>query len=256
MLDPGVIEQDAVGAGVSIWFLGGPSMAIRSRESIIYLDLFTGPPPLGGLTKAIPEIIDPAAIARADLALSTHHDNDHCHERSLRILHENTTSIFLGPVSCNRLYQKWGFDIARTRLLAAGERFVKGDFVFHALPSNDAFDPDAVCYVLEVDGLRIFDAGDSLYFPQIAEIGQQFDLDVAFLSYAASPPGESYYMSEEGVLRAAKELNPRLLILKHYDLWQELGADPQPLLKRLRSAGHEARIYGLGERLDLRATAT
>ena len=251
IVDPKEIENCKVTKGVVIWFLGGPSLAFRSQESIVYLDLFTGPSPSPeAVTKAIPETIDPAAIRRADLAISTHFDEDHCNQRSLTHLHENTSSIFLGPVSCNNLYQEWGFDLARQRQLAVHESFIKRDITIHACPSKDAFDPDALTYIIETGGIKIFDGGDTLYLPELDEIGNNWDLDIAFLSYAKNPPDKVYYLDEEAVMKAADDLKAKIIILKHYDLWKQFEIDPIPLVEQLKSRGHDARVFSLGERFE------
>jgi L-ascorbate metabolism protein UlaG (beta-lactamase superfamily) len=249
-LDPSDIDSYPVTKGMVIWFLGGPSLAIRTPQLVIYLDLFTGPSPVPAVTKAIPEVIDPEAIRRADLAISTHHDEDHCDRHSLSWLHRNTSTEFLGPVSCNKLYREWDFDPARTKKIAADESFSLGDVSIFALPAKDVFDPDAVSYVIEGGGVTLFDGGDSLYFPGMAEIGERWDLDLAILSYAKSPPDKVIYLDEDTVLKAAEDLHPRILILKHYDLWQEFAVDPRPLVERLRAEGFDARVFDLGERFE------
>jgi L-ascorbate metabolism protein UlaG (beta-lactamase superfamily) len=151
ILDISNLETLSVENGMSIWFLGGPSQAIRTVESMLYLDLFTGPSPVPSVTKSIPETIDPSLIRRADIAISTHHDEDHCDENSLTWLHKNTNSIFLGPVSCNRLYHKWEFSLNRMRQIAAYESLRIKDVNIYAYPSNDVFDPDALTYVIETE---------------------------------------------------------------------------------------------------------
>ncbi|NIM93772.1 MAG: hypothetical protein GTO18_08690 [Anaerolineales bacterium] len=255
-LNPRDIESQRVQEGIAIWFLGGPSLAIRSERSLLYLDLFTGPSPAPDVvTKAIPEIIDPDLIQKVDIAISTHHDEDHCNHHALSRLHENTSCLFFGPVSCNKLYQDWDFDLARRRQIAPYESFTKGDAAIHAFPSKDVFDPDAVTYVIEVGGVTLFDGGDTLHFPDLAEIGEAWDLDIALLSYAKSPPGEVYYMDEEAVLVAARDLDAKILILKHFDLWKEFEIDPSPLVEQLRSVGHDARTFELGECFEYRGRA-
>ncbi len=249
VLNPHEIESYSAERGVAIWSLGGPSLAIRSSQSLVYVDLFTGPAPIG-LTKGIPEAMDPAAIRWSDIALSTHQHEDHCHQLSLSLLHQNTASLFLGPASCNRLYRDWGFDLARTRLLAPWESFIKGDFTVHALPSKDDFCPDALCFLLEVGGVKIFEGGDSFYFPEMAKIGQRWEIDIAFLNYARNPPDKLYYMDEEAVLKTAHDMGAGILMLKHYDLWVEAAVDPVPLLEQLRAEGHNARVLELGERIE------
>jgi L-ascorbate 6-phosphate lactonase len=248
------IESTSVRAGAAVWFLGGASLAIRSPASLIYLDLFTGPPSPGGLTKAIPDVIDLDAISRADLALVTHQHGDHCHRPSLAKLYQDTTCLFLGSATCNHMFWDWGIPPERTRVIAPEESWSRGGTTIHALPARDAFEIDALTFVIEGGGVRIFDGGDTLYFPEMEEIGRRWALDVAFLSYATNPPGETYYLTEEMVLAAARSLSARILILKHYDLWQEFSADPAPLVDRLRAEGHDARTLRLGERLQLDKT--
>lgn len=252
LLDPKEIEIYRVEEGVVIWYLGGPSVAIKTRETLIYLDLYTGPPPEPDLVKAIPEVIDPEAIRRADAALSTHHDPDHCHRPSLECLHRNTSALFMGPKSCCKLYREWGFDAKRVRQISPGESLQVGDITVHALSSKDVFDPDAVTYLLEAAGVKIFDSGDTLYFSEMAEIGRRWELEIALLSFAKNPEGEVYYMDEEQVLMAARDLGAKIVIPKHYDLWEQFTADPRPVIERLISQGHEARILGLGEKFALR----
>ena len=252
LLDPSDIDAYPVENGMSVWFLGGPSLAIRTVGSMLYLDLFTGPSPVPSVTKAIPEAIDPAAIRRADIAISTHFDEDHCDRNSLTWLHKNTQSLFLGPVSCNRLYQEWGFSLDRMRQIAAYESFGTNDVIVHAYPACDVFDPDAVTYVIESSDVCIFDAGDSLYLPEMRQIGQEWNLDVALLSYANNPPGKTYYMDADGIVNAARDLRAKTIVLKHYDLWREFLADPFPLIERLRESGHDARVFQLKERFDIR----
>ena len=250
MLSAREIESYPVKEGIVIWSLGGPSLVIRTRELLLYLDLFTGPSPVADLEKAIPEVIDPAAIRKVDMALSTHNHEDHCNKYSLGWLYKNTSSLFVGPVSCNRLYRDWGFDLARTRLIAPYESFIKGDVTVHGLPSKDDLEPDAVCFLLEVGSVKIFDGGDTFYFPEMAKIGRTWKIDIAFLSYAKNPPEHVAYMDEEAVLKGAQALNAKILILKHYDLWVESTIDPMPLLECLRARGHDARVLGLGERFE------
>lgn len=255
-LRPQEIESCPVEEGIALWFLGGPSMAIRTKESLLYLDLFTGPSPAPDIvTRAFPPVIDPEAIRSADIAISTHFDEDHCDWHALEFLHKNTRCLFLGPVSCCRLYQKWDFNLARQRQLAPQESFSRHDVAVHAYPSKDAFDPDALTYVIEAGGTKVFDGGDTLYFPGLAEIGERWELDIAFVSYAKNPEGRIYYLDEEAVWKAAQDLSPRILVLKHYDLWNEFAVDPMPLVKDLRSKGQDARVFGPGECFEYRGSS-
>jgi L-ascorbate 6-phosphate lactonase len=235
----------------TIWALGGPSTIIQTPETTVYLDLFTGPSPETTLHKATVDIVDPAAIRRVDATLSTHHDPDHCHQPSLTPIHNNTDALLIGPRSCTKLFREWGFDPNRMVELGAHQAFQFKDLRIWAMPCNDYFDPDAVSYVFQSGGVTLFDGGDTLYYSGYIEVGRQFDIDVALLNFARNPPGEIYYMNHAHVARTAQELGARILIPKHFDLWEEFLDDPAPLVEMLEPAGISVEILAQGAHFSI-----
>jgi L-ascorbate 6-phosphate lactonase len=244
------LERHAAPPGLTLWALGGPSLAIQTPQTLIYLDLFTGPPP-GDLHKAITDLLDPDDIRRADAALSTHHDPDHCHEASLKALHAHTDALFVGPASCRKLYREWGFDEARVLEVAANHTVQLKDLRITALPCNDYFDPQAVSYLLQSGGVTAFDGGDTLYYSGYVEVGRRYAIDLALLNFAHNPPGEIYYMNQAHVARTAVELGAKTVIPLHYDLWQEFLDDPAPLGPLLAPHGIGLHVLRQGERYVL-----
>ena len=63
-------------------------------------------------------------------------------------------------------------------------------------------------YILTLDGLRIYIAGDTEDIPEMADIK---DIDVAFL-----PCNQPYTMTPEQLVKAAKLIKPRVLFPYHY----------------------------------------
>ena len=161
---PQVMEEFEAPSGLTIWLLGGPSVAIQTPKTLVYLDLFSGTVPGEALHKATEDIIDPKQIRRVDAILCTHHDPDHCHQESLTPIHENTDALLIGPRSCTKLFAEWGFDSERFVELQAEQGFQLDDLRIWAMPCNDYFDPDAVSYVLQSGGVTAFDGGDTLYY--------------------------------------------------------------------------------------------
>jgi L-ascorbate metabolism protein UlaG (beta-lactamase superfamily) len=58
-------------------------------------------------------------------------------------------------------------------------------------------------------------------------------------------------MNHAHVARTAQELGARVLIPKHYDLWEEFRDDPAPLVEMLEPAGISVEILGQGERFAI-----
>ena len=63
-------------------------------------------------------------------------------------------------------------------------------------------------YILTIDGLRIYFAGDTEDIPEMAEIK---DIDIAFL-----PCNQPYTMTTEQLVKAAKTIKPKVLFPYHY----------------------------------------
>ena len=63
-------------------------------------------------------------------------------------------------------------------------------------------------YILTVDGLRIYIAGDTEDIPEMAGIS---DIDIAFL-----PCNQPYTMTPEQLLKAARTVKPKVLFPYHY----------------------------------------
>ena len=84
-------------------------------------------------------------------------------------------------------------------------------------------------YIVTIDGLRIYIAGDTEDIPEIANIK---DIDVAFL-----PCNQPYTMTVEQLVKAAKVVKPKVLFPYHYG-----RTDVSQIPALLKDAGIEVRI--------------
>lgn len=249
---PQFIETFESLPGLTIWRLGGASLAIRTPKTLVYLDLFTGPSPEAELHKATIDLLNPKDIRWADAVLCTHHDLDHCHRESLDPIQSNTNALLIGPSSCNRLFREWGFNREQMVELAPQQGIQIQDLRIWAMPCNDYFDSAAISYVLQSGGVTAFEGGDTLYYSGYIQVGQRFSIDVAMLNFAKNPPGEIYYMNHAHVARTAEELGAKIVIPKHYDLWTEFLDDPARLVPMLEPKGINVKILGQGEYFALK----
>jgi L-ascorbate 6-phosphate lactonase len=248
------IETHQVTEGLTVWRLGGASTALKTPKALVYLDLFLGPNPLTELHKATEDLIDPNTIRLVDAVVITHHDVDHCHRESLAPILAHTDALFIGPKSVMKLLREWGFDNHRLVELSSYQSIQIKDLLIWAVPCNDYFDADANSYVFESGGFAAFDGGDTLYYSEYVRVGKKFNIDLAMLNFAKNPPGEIYYMNHAHVARTAEELNTRILLPKHYDLWEEFLEDPQKLVPMLEPKGITVKILKQGERLSVTDT--
>ena len=101
-------------------------------------------------------------------------------------------------------------------------------------------------YVVEVGGKTVYHAGDTALFGDMARIGERFDIDLAFL-----PIGDVLTMGPEDAVEAARMLQPALTVPLHYGTFPFLSGQPDDFVRKMASAGMEARAMEPGERLTL-----
>lgn len=91
-------------------------------------------------------------------------------------------------------------------------------------------DPLAVNYIFETSGGNVYHAGDSHYSNYFAKHGNENKVDVALGSYGENPRGIQDKMTSVDILRMAEDLNTKVVIPVHYDIWSNFQADPHEIL--------------------------
>ena len=86
-------------------------------------------------------------------------------------------------------------------------------------------DDKAVNYLLKTPGGNIYHSGDSHFSIYFAKHGKDYDIDVAFGSFGENPIGMHDKMTSIDVLRMAENLQCRVVIPIHWDVWTNFQAD-------------------------------
>lgn len=153
--------------------------------------------------------VDYTAMPKADIIIVTHEHFDHYDTAALRQLSADSTLLIMNP-RCVELY---GSGTA----MGNGERLtLDGDIALEAVPAYNTtaehlqFHPKGRDngYILILEGLRIYIAGDTEDIPEMANIK---DIDIAFL-----PCNQPFTMTPEQLVRAAKMVQPNVLFPYHY----------------------------------------
>jgi len=160
------------------------------------------------VTKYTPET-DYSSFPKADVILVTHEHFDHFDSDAITALKKNGTEIFVNPAVRKLL----GFGTAMTN--GESRVIVKG-ITLDAVPAYNTtsgrtqFHPKGRDngYVLVIDGLRIYIAGDTEDIPEMAV---RKDIDIAFL-----PCNQPYTMTPEQVAKSARTIKPKVLFPYHY----------------------------------------
>jgi L-ascorbate metabolism protein UlaG (beta-lactamase superfamily)/rhodanese-related sulfurtransferase len=150
-----------------------------------------------------------AEFPKADVILVTHEHGDHFDRTALAALGANADNLITNARVAEML--GWG------NVMANGDsRDLPGDIRLDAVPAynytegHTNFHPQGRDngFVLTIDGLRIYVAGDTEDIPEMADIK---DIDVAFL-----PVNQPYTMTVDQCIHAAQVLQPKVLIPYHF----------------------------------------
>lgn len=232
---------------VAITFIGHSTFLIRTARCVFITDpvLTTHAGPFGRLG---PRRVRPPAIARAslppvDFVLLSHNHYDHLQPASLALFRDAPIVTTLGV--------GWYLSSAKVRELDWWQSARVGAAEIIAVPAQhfSARTPwdrntSLWCgFIVRVDGVTIYFAGDSGYSPQFADIGERFSgIDVALIPIGAYEPRwfmTPAHMNPGEAVRAHLDVRARVSVGMHFGTFQltDEGIDePVRALERARVA--------------------
>jgi len=151
---------------------------------------------------------DYSKFPKADVILVTHEHFDHFDRDAIAALRKDGTEIVANPVVQKMLGSGTVMTNSESRVVSG----IKLDAVpaYNITPGHTQFHPKGRDngYVLMIDGLRIYIAGDTEDIPEMVKLK---DIDIAFL-----PCNQPYTMTPEQVAKAARTIKPKVLFPYHY----------------------------------------
>ena len=173
-------------------WLGHDGYCLKTAEKVIYFDPFE---------------LTAKDLAPADIIFITHEHRDHFSPDDLEKIETDQTVFVTDKVVAEKLS-------GDVRVVAPGEsKDIEGIFV-EAVPAynlNKAFHPKEnawLGFIVTIDGVRIYHAGDTDYIPEMKE----FCADIALL-----PVSGTYVMTAQEAVQAALAIKPQIAIPMHYD---------------------------------------
>ena len=174
--------------------------------------------------------VDFTSFPKADYILVTHEHRDHFDEQTLKQLASDDTRL----VTNQRCADMFGSG----EVMANGDKLqLADDFTVEAVPAYNIteghlqFHPKGRDngYILTLDGLRVYIAGDTEDIPEMQAVG---DIDIAFL-----PCNQPYTMTPDQLIRAATTVKPKVLFPYHYG-----QTDVSSLPEQLQNLAIDVRI--------------
>jgi len=192
----------------------------------------------------VPVVVDPffspnnpAAKVTADeveasFILQTHGHGDHIAD-TVALAKRTGALVIANFEICNWLNAQ-GHDKTHALNLGGGYDFDFGRVTMtRALHSSGlpdgSYGGDAAGFVIAASGRRVYLAGDTALFSDMALIGGADGIDLAVL-----PIGDNYTMGPDDALQALDYIKPRMVIPGHYNTWPLIAQDPNAWAERVR----------------------
>lgn len=154
-------------------------------------------------------VIDPFQVNQcepADIILISHEHYDHCSPKDVNKIRKDSTVVVTEAQSAKKLS-------GDVRVVQPGDKLTVSGIPIEAVPSyntNKSFHPKEngwLGFIVTVDGVRIYHAGDTDRIPEMAS----FQVDIALL-----PVSGTYVMTAEEAVEAAGMIKPKVVIPMHY----------------------------------------
>ena len=182
------------------------------------------------VTKLGDRTIDYTSMPKTDYIFVTHEHGDHFDKEAIKLLAGEGTRLITN--------QRCADMLGDGLVMKNGDKTqIADDFTVEAVPAYNTTDGRTQFhpkgrdngFILTVDGLRIYIAGDTEDIPEMADIK---DIDIAFL-----PCNQPYTMTPDQLINVAKTIKPKVLFPYHYGQTDVSGISSQ-----LKECGIDVRI--------------
>jgi len=231
--------------GLRIWWIGQEGFVFKSHGQIIYID-----PYLSSYAETITRgkanehvrinlaPMKPEDVNHADIVLCTHDHADHIDPDGIpKIATQSPHAHFIVPECTRETMQSFGIDDGRIHTMKGDDELSLEEIHIHAAPAkHEEFDKHPqkgypyLSYIINIDGISVFHAGDTIPYPGQVERVKKHRIDLAFIpvngrdEFRHKLDFEGNFTCDEAV-RFALDIKAGLTIPMHYDMFTINTAD-------------------------------
>ena len=202
---------------MEITWLGHSAVKIKGTRTIYIDPFFTGNP-------CCPTT--PQKVTEADVIIVTHYHGDHVGDAFAIAKKTGATLVAIHEIAVEA--QAKG--IAATGMNIGGTVEVKGIKIHMVVAHHSAEKGNATGVVIEMDGKKLYHAGDTGLTYDMRLVGEFFRPDLSFI-----PIGDCYTMGIPSAAKAVEFVQTKRVIPIHYDTFPAVQCDPQEFKKRVGS---------------------
>lgn len=203
-----------------------------------------------GFKRLLPKILEPSELA-FDMLVATHKHLDHFDMDAMPLMMSNRNTRLLAAADCKAMVQRSEIESGRVSYVTPGDRVKDGDFMISFIDCDHGDGaPDAVGVIVEVDGKRVCETGDTcLRLDRLAEYTGCGPIDVLI-----APINGAYgNLNEEECALLSESLKPGLTIPCHYGMFASHGGNPGKFFDIMRNQhpGNKIALMTQGERITI-----
>ncbi|MDO4621435.1 MAG: MBL fold metallo-hydrolase [Eubacteriales bacterium] len=184
-----------------------------------------------GFKRISPKLISPSDL-KPDYYLISHHHFDHLDYDSVPIIASCKKTLFTAPASCVEELRKMGIREEQYIEVEPGSRLLLGDIIVDVVDADHGtMAPDAIGYIVEMGGHRIYFSCDTSYREDIFSVVKELHPDIAVVCIN----GQFGNMNAEEGAKAAAFVGADLAIPCHYWTFLEhCGCNPADFSKTMK----------------------
>ncbi|MGB7295171.1 MAG: metal-dependent hydrolase [Candidatus Aminicenantales bacterium] len=203
---------------MEITWLGHSAVKIKGSKTLFIDPFFSGNP-------CCPT--SPREVKEADIVIVTHHHSDHLGDAF--VLAKKTRAVLVGVHEIAVDAQAEG--ITAEGMNVGGTIEVKGVKIHMVVAHHSAEKGCATGVVVEMDGRRLYHAGDTGLTYDMKLVAEFFRPDLSFI-----PIGDRYTMGIPSAVKAVEFTQTKRVIPVHYNTFPIIQADAQEFKRRVGAA--------------------
>jgi L-ascorbate 6-phosphate lactonase len=204
---------------IALFYLAQAGFYIKTSNRAIVIDAYLSDAVerLFNFKRMIPAVIKPDEID-ADLYLTTHSHADHLDPDALPVIARNSRTYFIGSADCEESYRQNGIPEDRFCVLKLNQEWkAKGISIKAVYANHGDLAPDAIGMLIEIEGIKIYHAGDTGFDPDKIKSSLNSDIDIMI----APINGQYGNLNAAETCELARILNPKILIASHFWMFLE-----------------------------------
>jgi L-ascorbate metabolism protein UlaG (beta-lactamase superfamily) len=217
---------------MEITWLGHSAVKIKGSKTLFIDPFFTGNPRCP---------TSPQEVKEADIVIVTHHHSDHLGDAFVLAKKTGATLVGIHEIAVDAQAE----GLTAEGMNIGGTVDVKGVKIHMVVAHHSAEKGSATGVVVEMDGKRLYHAGDTGLTYDMKLVAEFFRPDLSFI-----PIGDRYTMGIPSAVKAVEFTQTKRVIPVHYNTFPIVQADPQEF-KRQVGASAEVIVLKPGETYTL-----